>query len=506
VSEELTGDDLVKLNISETLFRLTDDDRVARLAVIGIGRVLFRHHKKDGDWGAVFDAFLVEIRHVIDWLTSAVMDGDEWLLRVDSKERPVKLMKMHSIPQLVAEADKAFAKKMQKVGSVAVLPDDERLHMALAEGYNVVQMLSPQALDRESAVMQHCVGLGSYDRHVEGDRYALYSLRDHLNRPHATIEVEIASRTLLQLRGKQNEMPIAKYLKALAPFIEAEGLNSGETAEMGFVIGKGSIVHHVSEIPDGAEFDRTLVLRGYGDNPDDIRLPAGISVEGDLDIGKGFEGILSSSATVSGDVHARGLNIPDISPDFRFGGGLHFDGSWVGDLPAGLHIRGDLVLKHCRKVVLPSRLVIDGDLDLTQADVEELPGDIVIRGNLHVSDSTLRRLPEGVSVGGAVFLGGTKQIEEIPPGFAVGGNLMLRDSSVRVIGEGVSVGGMVSINADIAAELEVDPSAEFAGGLYFRPTPQAKNFEGRSAMTADEFREHAAPGSVPSASKHRAFG
>lgn len=506
MSKELSGDDLVKLNISETLFRLTDDDRVARLAVIGIGGVLFRHHKKDGDWGAVFDAYLVEIRHVIDWLTSAVADGDDWLLRVDSKERPVKLMKMHSIPQLVAEADKAFAKKMQKVGSVVVLPKDERLHMALADGYNVVQMLTPQALDRESAVMQHCIGLGSYDRHVEGDRYALYSLRDHLNRPHATIEVENASKTLLQLRGKQNEMPIAKYLKALAPFIEAEGLNSGETADMGFVIGKGSIVHHVSEIPDGAEFDRTLVLRNPGDNPEDIRLPIGIRVEGDLDIGEGFEKILSSSASISGDVHARGLNIPDISPDFTFGGGLYLEGSWVGDLPEGLHIRGHLVFKHCRKVVLPRGLVIDGDLDLTQADVEELPRDIVIRGSLHANDSTLRRLPGSGSVGGAVFLGGTKQIEEIPAGFTVGGNLMLRDSSVRVIGEGVSVGGMVSINSDIAAELEVDASAEFGGGLYFRPTPQARNFEGRATMTADEFREHAAPGPAPSATKPLAPG
>ncbi|MCV9963670.1 PcfJ domain-containing protein [Pararhizobium sp. BT-229] len=497
MSKELTGDDLVKLNISESLFALTDNDRVARLAVVGIGRVLFRHHKNGNGWRAVFDAHVVEIRHVVDWLTSAVVDGDDWLLRVDSKERPLKLMKMHSIPQLVAEADKAFAKKMQKVGAGPALPGDERLHMTLADGYSIVRMLSPQALDRESSVMQHCVGLGSYDHHLEGDRFALYSLRDHLNRPHATMEVEIASRTLVQLRGKQNEMPVAKYLKALAPFVEAEGLNSGETAEMGFVIGKGSIVHHVSEIPDAAEFDRTLVLRGYGDDPEDIRLPSGIRVEGDLDIGRGFEGIFSSSATVSGDVHARGLNIPDISAGFRFGGGLHFEGSWVGDLPAGLHIRGDLVLKHCRKVVLPRGLVIDGDLDLTQADVEELPDDIVIRGNLHAGDSTLRRLPEGVSVGGAVFLGGTKQIEEIPAGFSVGGNLMLRDSSVRLIGEGVSVGGMVSVNAAIAAELEVDASAEIVGGLYFRPTAQARNFEGRSTMPADEFRLLKEPEVIP---------
>jgi hypothetical protein len=506
VTDELTGDDLVKLNISESLFRLTEDDRVARLAVIGIGRVLFRHYKKDGDWGAVFDAYLVEIRHVIDWLTSAVTDNDDWLLRVDTKDRPVKLMKMHSVQQLVTEADKSFAKKLQKISSVVMLPEDERLHMQLADGFSIVQMLTPQALDRESSAMQHCIGLGSYDRHVEDDKYALYSLRDQLNRPHATLEVEIASKTLLQLCGKQNKMPIMKYLRVLAPFIEAEGMNSGEVTRMGFVIGKGAIVHHASAIPDGAEFDKSLVLRGYGDDPNNMRFPSGIRVEGDLDVGEGFESFLSSPALVTGDVHAIGLNITEISPEFKFGGGLHFDGSSVGDLPTGLHIHGDLVLKQCRNVVLPKGLVIDGDLDLTQAEVDELPADIVIRGNLHATDSTLRRLPPGISVGRAVFLGGTKLLEEIPPDFTAGGNLMLRDSSVRLVGDGVTIGGMVSINADIAAELDVDISAEFAGGLYFRPTPQASNFEGRSTMTTDEFREHAASSVASQHATPRPFG
>ena len=72
MAEQLSGDDLVKLNISEALFRLTDNDQVARLAVIGIGRVLFRHHKNDGNWETVFNDHRTEIRHVIDWLTSKI--------------------------------------------------------------------------------------------------------------------------------------------------------------------------------------------------------------------------------------------------------------------------------------------------------------------------------------------------------------------------------------------------------------------------------------------------
>lgn len=376
--------------------------------------------------------------------------------------------------------------------------------MRLADGFSVGRMLTPEALDRETAAMQHCVGLGSYDRNLDDERRGLYSLRDAFNKPHATIEVDHAANALLQLVGKQNEMPIAKYLKVLAPFIEAEGLDSGETASMGFVIGKGGIVHHVSEIPDGAEFDRTLSLRGYGDDPVSIRIPSGITVKGDLILDNGFEGLLTMPATVTGDVHASTMNLPDISPEFRFGGGLHFEGSWVGDLPAGLHVRGDLVLKHCRKVVLPSGLVIDGDLDLTQSNVDELPDDIVIKGSLHASNSSLRRLPEGVSVGGTVFLGGTMHLEEIPAGFTVGGNLMLRYSSVRRLCEDVVVGGMVSVNSDIARELQLSENAAIAGGLYFRPSGEAKNFDGRSMMTADEFRQHTAL--APEPTQGRAYG
>jgi hypothetical protein len=504
MSEQLSADEIVKLHISATLVDLTDNEQVSRLAVIGIGRVLFRHHKKEGDWGTLFDSYLTEIRHVIDWLTSAVMDGDDWIERLDEKGRPLKLMKMHSIAQLVAESDKAFAKKMQKIGVSVALTDDERLHMRLADGFAVVRMLTPEALDRETSAMQHCVGFGSYDRYLRDGARGLYSLRDPFNKPHATIEIDHKAKALMQLRGKQNHIPIPKYLKVLAPFIETEGLDSGETAAMGFVIGKGGIVHHISEIPDGAEFDKSLSFRGYGGDSDSVRIPSGIKVEGDLILDKGFEGLLSRPARVTGDVHANSMNLPNLSPDFEFGGGLHFEGSRVGDMPAGLHVRGDLVLKHCHMMALPEGAVIDGDLDLTNSTLVELPDDIVIKGSLHASNSALRRLPEGVSVGGAVFLGGTTQLEEIPAGFKVGGNIMLRDSSVRRICEDVIIGGMISINSDIAAELRLAETATVAGGLYFRPSGHTKNFEGRSSMSADDFRQEVT--ATPAQAVGRSYG
>lgn len=473
-------------DIENTCLLMSSNEEIGKLCVSSIGRLLMRSWERSGDWSHDWYRYTREINHVRDWLTSSVLDGDPWLKRVDPEGRPLKLTKMHSMEQLVAEADKAFAKKLQKVGRSAA-GEGEELFMELADGYKVVQMLTPSALDRESTAMQHCVGLGSYDRRLDDERYALFSLRDHLGHPHATIEVDRQNKALLQLRGKQNALPIMKYLRLLAPFIMAERLNSSETASMGFVVGAGGVVHHSSEIPDGAEFDGLVSLQGYEDGPTN-RLPVGIVVRGDLFLHKGFEGLLALPATVSGDVHAKSLNLPDLSPNFKFGGGLHLEGSRVGSLPDNLHIRGDLVLKHCRKVVLPRGLVIDGDLDVTQAGIIELPEDIVIKGSLLASNSTLNHLPAGLKVGVGVFLGGTKQLEEIPPGLSVGGNLMLRDSSARYIADDVFVGGMVSINADVASELTVSESAVLEGGIYFRPTGSERTFEGRSSMTADEFR------------------
>ncbi|MDW9478851.1 hypothetical protein GOB57_09155 [Sinorhizobium meliloti] len=95
-------------------------------------------------------------------------------------------------------------------------------------------------------------------------------------------------------------------------------------------------------------------------------------------------------------------------------------------------------------------------------------------------------------------------LEEIPAGFTVGGNLMLRYSSVRRICEDVVVGGMVSVNSDIARELHLSENAAIEGGLYFRPSGEAKNFDGRSMMTADEFRQHTAL--APEPTQGRAYG
>lgn len=489
--------DDVRTEIASALSRLIPENEhfqaVQRLAVVGIGGVLYRHHRKgDGlGWSELLAAEEHRLRHVVDWLVSAVAANDPWLARTDTRDRPLKLLKMHSVDQLFAEAEKAFVKKLQNISTAPSLADDERLEMELDDGYRIVRMLSPQALDRESSEMQHCVGLGSYDRHLSSGYLALYSLRDRFNKPHATLEIDTERATLLQLRGKQNAMPVARYLHLLAPFIAEQKLDGREMERVGFVIDVDDIVHHVTSIPDGTTFGQSVRLSPPDGDDADIRVPIGMTVHGDLEVDGLFHAVLSKAGVVNGNVIGRNFIVAEttISPEFRFNGGLDLEGCLITGFPENLHVRGNLILKGttlCQK--LSSGLVVEGDLDITDSNIAELPDDIVVKGSLKATNSNLVALPQGLSVGGGMFLGGSKSLREIPAMVSVGGNLMLRGSSVLSISDDVRIGGMVSLDADKAADFAISDTAKIADGFYFRPTPGVADFLGVNIMPASEFR------------------
>lgn len=89
-----------------------------------------------------------------------------------------------------------------------------------ADGYTMQDLPQSCLLD-ETTVMQHCVGEGGYDEAVESGKTKIYSLRDKAGRPHATIEWNIPKNRVMQVKGKQNEAPIAKYQKMVDEFLSA---------------------------------------------------------------------------------------------------------------------------------------------------------------------------------------------------------------------------------------------------------------------------------------------
>ncbi len=172
--------------------------------------------------------------HVVDWLRAAIRNNEPWLKNVDDQGRPKKLMKFSSLDQIVAEADKAMRlaaeREYQKAMSVPMSTEDEEVVDRLEDGYYVVRMLTPAALDRESAQMQHCIGQGAYDDRVKlTDKYAYHSLRDRFGKPHVTIEAYLnrslgSIETISQIQGKQNRRPDEKYLLVLCHFLEKIGV------------------------------------------------------------------------------------------------------------------------------------------------------------------------------------------------------------------------------------------------------------------------------------------
>ena len=94
------------------------------------------------------------------------------------------------------------------------------------DGWTIQTLTTPEQLEAEGDVMQHCVA--EYDVDLDdqvlepgGDHVAVYSLRDPKGRPHATMEYNIEfteNRHVAQLRGKQNATPKPEYLRRMVEF------------------------------------------------------------------------------------------------------------------------------------------------------------------------------------------------------------------------------------------------------------------------------------------------
>jgi hypothetical protein len=201
-----------------------NNQELARLLALSVGRVLNNAYLRYEDWEAQYQG--CDIGHITDWLKVALRNNDLWLSNVDHKNRPLKLMKFSTLEQITLEADKAMMKANQKNQGIQLSPGEEELVVELADGYYLVELLTPSALDKEGSLMQHCVGHGAYDDDVESGDVKILSLRDPSGKPHATIELNVPETAVFhhyeiaQIQGKQNKLPIGKYLSVLKPYME----------------------------------------------------------------------------------------------------------------------------------------------------------------------------------------------------------------------------------------------------------------------------------------------
>lgn len=460
------------------------DPQVSALLKLCLGRVLKRF---DGVWTEAFSRD--DFRHICDWLSAAVIDKSAWLNRLDDHGRPKKLMKFSTVKGILAEADKAMLVFAQKHGDLKLTDGDEALWLDLENGYVLVQLLTPAALDRESSVMQHCIGGGGYDRYLQNGERQLLSLRDAYGKAHATIEVKSDGR-IVQLQGKQNALPARRYIAAMRMAFLRPDFNPSDIMDrLGFVLSSHGEMLDKFNLPTGVEIVGDLSYRLHNGEfglPDDLtvlgslqlhgyphrRLPSGLTVKGAFILaGSKVERlpddlVVLGDIDVSGDVfslphgfHAKGdiklscRSFPSFPNDVAVDGSLMVTGATFPHIPASLKVGCDVVFDDCAFTGVEAGFSAPGDLTLSNCKIGSLPDGLSVGGNLDLSNSSVGEMPMSANVTGSVRLM-CAEITEIPRDWCIGRNIEASGSTLASLPGRATVNGNLYVDDSSVTELE----------------------------------------------------
>ena len=436
------------------------------------------------------------IRHIADWLRAALVNDEPWLKNVDGQGRPKKLLKFGSVDAIVREADKAMLKASQRLKVVTLVEGDEELVEMLEDGYYVVRLLTPAALDRESAQMQHCIGNGAYDKSLSDGLHTYLSLRDVSGKAHATIAIR--GGRIVQFQGKQNKLPIRKYLDVFAPYILTSGLKVGlQPRLIGYVFDIDGVWHPLENLPEGLTVEGDLYLFGspvtelpkclkvtgslnlrgvhIRELPDGLsvgksidlsgtkitRLPMNLDVKEDLDLVNTRITALPEDMKVGRDLHLEGTAITSLPQGIKVGRDVYLQGSAITELPMDLGVGGGFYFDHSKIMVLPKGLKVRGDLSLQGTEIKVLPEGLSVEGDLNINYTDIANLPEGLSVGGGLYLGDTK-ITELPEGLNLRGGLNISNTAISALPDRLTVRKDINMNNTKITEL---PKGLKVGGV-----------------------------------------
>ncbi|MCS4089753.1 PcfJ domain-containing protein [Rhizobium sp. BK176] len=372
-----------KADIAEWLGEFAPDETVAKLLGFSVGRLLLREGLH---WRLKAESHRLDVMHVSDWLRTAVAETAGWLAKLDEHGRPKKLMKFGTFREMRSEADRAMRIAIQKQGRVEIDPDHERLHMELADGYAMVEMLTPQALDRESSLMQHCIGNGGYDYDITGDKFLLLSLRDPFGKPHATLRVNREKASVVEFQGKQNEPPADRYMVYIKEFLRAAklGLGRGGEQRLGMIQDVFGEWHDIQNLPDELETRGSLHL---ADAPV-FRMPSRLVVNGDFAAPRWMDRH-PDVFHVSGEYLSD--NIPPITGDFKVGvmtitGGRNYKGR----IPEKLDVGNLMVTAESGSRTFPEKFEVTGKLTITVTDARQVPASLKVGGALSLFRCTIK--------------------------------------------------------------------------------------------------------------------
>ncbi len=367
-----------------------DNERLNELLTISVGRVLLNAANKSHPWRNLTST--AEISHIRDWLEASIMNEEPWLKIQDTKGRPKKLLKFSTVADITKEANKAMLKAAQKLRDVQTTEDDEQVIANLEDGFFVVRLLSPSALDRESGEMQHCIGNGGYDLRVLSDDFQYFSLRDSNGKRHVTMEV--SDNKLIQFQGKQNNPPLAKYTAVLKPFLQQRKFGIDVPAStLGHVVDIHNVWHAIGKLPDGLHVAGNLDLSGLNFET----LPARLIVDKDLSLVGSTIQTIPADMIVRGCLNLREAIIGKFESSFTADYGIDLSKAQITSLPDNMHVNDFLNLSSCSIKTLPEGLHVEGWLDINNTEINFLPERMTVKGYFDLGTIQIAHLPETIS-------------------------------------------------------------------------------------------------------------
>lgn len=371
-----------------------DDQRVLELLAMSLGRVLNRAAKAGDDWRFLCSA--AQARHIADWIVVDVKADAEWLQNTDDLGRAKKLLKFANVSQITQEADKAMLKANQRLGSIKLVDGDEEFFDHLSDGYYLVKLKTPAALDRESAVMQHCVGQGAYDNELVKEGFMILSMRDPYGKPHATLEIN-GFISIYQIQGKQNTIPRRDYLDKIIDY---------------FAVKNGDKYLDLS----GALSDHKMVLSKDNELMDMMNLPNNFSSKSDLNLGNINGARLPKGLHVNGSLNCTDSEIARIH-DIHVEESVMLQSMQKLKSIGKIKVGKNLTVNHCPEfATLPENLKVPGSLVLTNSPkLKKLPAGLEVGEVLNLYGTSITKLPDDIKIGRKLITKGTKiNLEELP--------------------------------------------------------------------------------------------
>lgn len=253
----------------------------------------------------------------------------------------------------------------------------------------VVQLLTPGAMRAEGYALGHCLAQGQQDTKLAQGSHAYYSLRDLYGNSHVTMEILRGDlrQVLIQVRGKQNQLPIPKYTPYVITFAEALNLELVDRIAMTGLIKQRGIFYDVGNLPTAFHYMKSLDL---SDMPN-ITLPDHLTIDGHLFLSGSAISALPAHLTVTGSINLWNSSVETIGPALAVTDTLMAHETRLTTLPPRTRIGDYLNLARSKISSLPPDLFVGGDLDLEETPITAIPPSIQVIGKLNLTGTPVQR-------------------------------------------------------------------------------------------------------------------